>query len=147
MALHLSGSLSLCVGKLLRGDPLPEGPYVIVSCTRFDTMEDAVDTYMKSYWEDYPLEAVQAMLQKVWPHLIQPRKMAHFTADYQHYANNGEWVVLKGEHPSEVWKALEAQSLSMYEGDTNPYEEWYAQLQMEAMVMLRADNGMWPPRG
>lgn len=140
MVLSLSDSLSGVVGLLARGAPLPKGPYVIVSCTKFATPEEAIERYSQSYWKSFDPKVLLGILTEIWPHVIQPRLMPYFEDHYQHRSNGGEWQGLQSGKASEVWITLE----SSVAGEGH-YSTWHAQLQLEAAVMMRADGGLWYP--
>ena len=70
--MYIGNSLSFCVGHILREGP-PSGPYLIISCTRMESPEEAYEEYKDTYFSSVSKEAALAALNEVWPRLIQPR--------------------------------------------------------------------------
>lgn len=98
-------SLSLCVGDLLSGrQAWPEGQrIVLVACTKFPNPEAAYAKYGPSYWMGYSKEVVMALLERLWPYVVQPRLINN---DYDHFAGGGAWFTTATLNPREITNTI-----------------------------------------
>lgn len=103
--LRIGLSLSFCISDLLKKGEGAQGYDAIVSCTNFDTPEQAFDAYYQNYWCDHEPEMVKALLHDIWGSLVQPRRMGGFMKSYSHNISAGHWVEV--ESMLELWKLLD----------------------------------------
>jgi hypothetical protein len=101
----VGNSLSFCVGDLLSGEQTwPEGQkLVLVACTCLTSPEEAYKAYSPSYWRGHSKEVVMALLERLWPHVVQPRQ---YHEPYAHFAGGSNWFVTETLNPREITNEL-----------------------------------------
>lgn len=65
-------SLSFGIRNIAEGKVKIEEVTAIISGTRFDGPEEAIERYSKTYWNESPEECAD-ICRKLWPKVIQPR--------------------------------------------------------------------------
>lgn len=73
MRKYIGLSLSFCMSDILEGRISIEEIAAIVSSTKFNTIEEAVDYYQPTYWYKFNKKTCQETLESIWDLLFQPR--------------------------------------------------------------------------
>ena len=88
---YIGTSLSFCVQDILMGNVQVDEISAIVTSTRFDDCQDAIDYYFTSYWSEYAdYDTCKETLQAIWHIVFQPRKVDIDSRG--HYAGQGFWL-------------------------------------------------------
>lgn len=116
-------SLSFCLPDLLSGEVSLSSFAGIISATRFETPEQALEHYMDSYWSDLDRASVRTMLEAIWPKVVQPR-LSGLPA---HNIARGKWMVVpKGLVPVLVQNDEEGSPYWTVNSNPGAYLSWAA---------------------
>ena len=94
---YIGLSMSFCIRDILDGKVKIEDVVCIVANTAFSSIELLIENYSVDYWHAYAKDDIQALLEKLWPTIYQPRmvypdSMFSIAHGYWFDASKGELV-------------------------------------------------------
>lgn len=89
MRKYIGLSLSFCMLDILEGRISIEEIAGIITSTKFDTLEQAVDMYQSTYWKKFSKEYCTETLESVWSLIFQPRLNVLTSG---HMVGHGFWL-------------------------------------------------------
>ena len=91
---YIGLSMSFCVADILRNKIDPKQISCIITSTRFQTPEEAVEYYYQNYWSrfGYNKEDVLFVMRQLWQLIYQPRLVCEPEEHCGHMLSHGHWL-------------------------------------------------------